>query len=254
MRSIVIIATVLAISLAIPAGLLLTGTWPPSQSTEPEKGKVRDAMVQAPGAPEPKKNMVVKSPRESVSVNPPVREIVLPPKLPGAQPPQQPVQAPQIPQLEQRPVIEVKPPSYVFKGAMVSLLRSQAKTEEGVRARLTDADLTPFLQMKELHGDVNRTISLKQAFEEINTKMTRFESCPIPGEGPFCFEKPMMYLELTENQTITLVNLANPLLNSTATFREEIHANGDYERSWDASIMYNGIRYVIEVDSLWGRQ
>lgn len=265
MRLIAIIATILAISIAIPAGLLLTGPLTATQLGDPTKQlNVPESVVQGsrellkelpPAAPESKPNMVVEPPKDA-PIKPPEQGIILPPpKLPEAQPPQpaivaQPPQQPvQVPQVQQRSVIEGIPPDYALRGALLSIWRAEGDhARDLVRAQLTDADLALFPQLKGLHRDANKTMSLKQAFQEIDVRMSNWQaSCSPPNrEIGNCPEGPVLYLQLTEAELVPLIGLVN-----SNTVRQHFEVGGVTERSYDSVVTHNGVRYLVRILTQW---
>jgi len=110
-----------------------------------------------------------------------------------------------------------------------------------------------------LYKDANRTLSLKQAFEELDVRRTICASPDHYAKDPECpgyynppdSTTPKIYVALSDSQTIYLVNRANSLHNSTQWHKERVLPNGDIERSWFSFVIYRGFSYGMFVNSTW---
>mgnify|MGYP001604073783 CR=1 FL=1 len=240
MRTPVIIATILAISIAVPAGLLLTGTLSTTQSIEPTKelnapGSIVQAprepvREQLPAAPEPKSNIVAEPPKENAS-KPPEQAAILPPKLPEAQPPQQPAQQPQV-AVPKQDIREGLPANFILKGSLVTI--RVALGNEGVnaiRVNLTDFMLIPYPAIKEALINLN------------STTRTYVKTC----QHPACVSPPTADFKFTEQALGEFIQLVNP-----PPPRQPFRLGDEIERKYDSVITYNGVRYSIFIFALWG--
>lgn len=222
MRSVVIVATILAVSLAIPAGLLMTGNLTTTQLAQPKEqnapvvqAPIEPIKEQLPAAQEPKQSIVAEPPRQDASIKP--------------SPQQQPVQMPQAvpPSLNIR---EGVPSNYVLKVSSVRI--RVALGNEGanvVRANLTDAMLTAYPAVKEAFIDLNTTTQIW-----INT--CRGADCIPPSRS----------LRLNEQELSDFIQLVNP-----PSYNEPNRFENRIVREYGSVVVYKGVRYLLLIGVLW---
>ena len=242
MRSIVVITTILVISLALPLGLLLTGSLSLGPLSEPKQSNIQEAVnvpkepirEQLQAVPEPKQSVVAEAPKHNASIKPPPDQVAIspPPKLPEAQLPplqQQPVQLPQAvtPKLNIR---EGVPSNHVLKVSSVRIW--VALGNEGanaVRANLTDDMLAQYPAVKE--GMIN-LYSPTQAW--------------LRGEYP-SIRQPSADFKFNEQQLNEFIQLVNP----PASYNEPNRFENRVVREYGSVVVYEGSRYLLLIGVLW---
>ncbi len=135
-----------------------------------------------------------------------------------------------------------------FRGATLSLQRASGSeieyaarlVSEGalIQSNITDANLVDYPRFR-------------NAFEEVHLKMLEWEILCPPEHLPFphCPERTTLYLDLTEAEFDALIQLAN--LDPSEPSREQVEPSGHTTKSYDSIIEFEGILYIILIDSSW---
>lgn len=247
----ILLAALLAISTAIPAGFLLGSPYltqnassiaVPAERDDMQKiGVVSSKKPMPEVAIEPPKKDVIPQPGQDRMAELPKQEVNQVPQQEALQPPQQPAQeAPQLPQIRPDVAREGIPQNFVFKGALLTMHRAQGDQGRGYeRATLNDLQLTSYPKFKEVLQEADRKLSGYAGM------CNRYDP---EGIGPCRYGLPPTYLEITAlDELSALISLVNP-----EPPRDRPGVDGDIRRQYSSVVIYNGIRYTILIDVTWG--
>lgn len=237
MRLAVFIATILAISAAIPVGMLFAGSSFTTQVTEPitEESAV---VLQPPisKAEPPKEEVVIQSPELDEAAERQKEGLVIKPEPANIKSPQQPAMSPQAIQEVLRQGI---PQNYVLKGALISIWGAQGnRGKDLVRANQTDVQLSLYPKFKDALQETDRRLS---GYVGMCNRVDP------DGIGPCGYGLPPTYLNVNEDEVASLIQLVN-----SGPPRDSVKGSGNVQRAYDVVITYMGNRHILLINTQWG--
>ncbi len=134
----------------------------------------------------------------------------------------------------------------IFLGALLSLQRVS-----GSELEVAESLIQNVLAESDLVGHPK----FRSAFEEIHLRTLDWESvCTSDRLRNFdCPVRPTLYLDLTESEFLDLMEFSNLALLEPD--RSDVQSSsGNTERSYDSIIEFEGVWYIILLDSLWSKE